>query len=385
MVGVGSSWCPVCGHSVQPGTGFCVGCGQPIAASVGATQEQFPPYPPPPSSDSRLPWPPPGGQAPPSLPPGGGQFHGAPLPPEPPLPDLMPDSMSDTHRMLQPKGLFRPQHQYGPPPGQGPYGPSPGQGSYGPESGQYGPGPGPGQYGPPGWPGGGPDGFTDMLPRGAGPDGPGGPMGRMPRPGRGRRRMVPVVIAVVLVLVVAGAILLSSHGGGSQSSTATNNPSSTPTATASSPAATAEKQAATALAALLPQSGTDRGDVVNAVFDVQGCKMLPQAAATFSTAAQNRQTLLSKLNTLPGRSALPGALLTDLTGAWQASAQVDTDLGKWATAAVAHCRKGNPKDPNLAASAGPNSTASSDKAAFVKLWNPIAKQFGLKSYTASQL
>jgi hypothetical protein len=223
-----------------------------------------------------------------------------------------------------------------------------------------------------------------MLPRDMGPGAPGGPLSRPPRTGRPGRRLVPVVIAVVLFVVVVGAIYLTTRGGGT-GSTGTNNSGSTPSATASSPSSTAEKQAATALAALLPQSGTDRGDVIDAVTNVDGCKMLPKAATTFSTAAKNRQTLLSKLATLPGRSALPAALVTDLTGAWQASAQVDSDLAKWANTAITHCHKGNLKDPNLVASSGPDGQASTNKAAFVKLWNPIARRFGLPTYTAGQL
>src|SRR5215469_12148246 len=114
MVGMGGGTrCQACGHPVQPGTGFCTSCGQPVAAAVGASpapsptvtmqgqpgsyapdhtqldyprqdyprqdypqqgywQQGFAPqgyeqdyqqdyqqgYPPPPSSDSRLPWPP---------------------------------------------------------------------------------------------------------------------------------------------------------------------------------------------------------------------------------------------------------------------------------------------------------------------------------------
>lgn len=306
-----------------------------------------------------MPWPPPGGQGPQG-------------PPDMPMPDVM----SDTQRMLQPQGLFRSQGQYG----QGQYGQAQyGQAQYGQgqfdESGQFGPPP-TGQFAPPPWPGG-PG--TDTMPRG-GPPIPGGrgPRSRMPR------RLVPVILACGLAVVVVVALLLSSHGNSSSTNTTagtTTSPTATPTVTSDA----AFKQAATRLAALLPQSGTDRGDVVNAVTSAQACKTLPKDAQTFNTAAKNRQNLLARLASLPGRSALPPALISSLTSAWQASAEVDTDLGKWATTAIAHCHKGNPKDPNLTASAGPDGQATSGKRAFVKQWNPIAKRYGLPTYTIYQL
>lgn len=324
--------------------------------------------PPAPSSDSRMPWPPPAGHAPASLPPGGQSLYGAPVPPE--------EDMSDTDRMLRPQGLFRPQGQYGGPAQYGPPGQYGGSGQYGAPA-QYGmPGPygEPGQYGPPQWPGGqGPGGMPRTLPRG---------FSRVPRP---PRAMLAVVAGVVVVVVAVTGVFLTMRGNAGAGVPDTTAGGGTPTATASSPSSTAEKQAATALAALLPQSGTDRGDVIDAVTAVQGCKTLPKDARIFSRAAMNRQTLLTKLSSLPGRSALPPALVSDLTGAWQASAQVDTDLAKWATDAIAHCRRGNPKDPNLVASYGPDGQASTGKAAFVKLWNPLARSFGLTTYTVDQL
>jgi hypothetical protein len=285
--------------------------------------------------------------------------------------------MSDTQRMLQPKGLFRGSSQFGEYQfsDQGEFGPPPWPGGPG------GPG-GPGLGGP-GGPGNGPGAGT--LPRGMRGD-PGGPMGGPRR----SRRLAPIVIAGALAVVVIIAIVLSTRGGGGGTPTSagtTPSTGSTPTTSASAASASkqAEKQAATKLAALLPQSGKDRTAVVSAYGNVQGCKMLPQAAATFSTAAKNRQTLLSKLTTLPGRSALPAALLSALKQAWQASAQADTDYAKWATAAIAHCKKGNPKDSSLKASFGPDSQATNGKTAFVRRWNPIAGKFGLHTYTIGQL
>jgi len=206
---------------------------------------------------------------------------------------------------------------------------------------------------------------------------------------RPSRRLAPIIIGAALAAVVVIAIVLTTRGNGGTPSAGGATPGSTPTTSTSTSASAAskqaEKRAATKLAALLPQSGKDRTAVVNAYGHVQGCKMLPQAASTFTTAAKNRQALLSKLATLPGRSALPAALLSDLRQAWQASVQADGDYAKWAEDAITHCKKGNPKDPNLKASFGPDGQATNGKTAFVKLWNPIATRFGLQTYTVGQL
>jgi C4-dicarboxylate-specific signal transduction histidine kinase len=180
---------------------------------------------------------------------------------------------------------------------------------------------------------------------------------------------------------------MSQHGG---SSPPGNAAGTTPTAAAparSSANTTAQRQAAAQLAGLLAQSGADRGAVNDAVVNVQGCgKSLRQDAQTLSRAAANRRGLLSRLSSLPGRSALPGALVAALTGAWQASAQADADLAEWASNAASHnCHKGNSNNASLQASYGPDSQATSDKQAFVRLWNPLARHYGLTTYQSEQL
>jgi hypothetical protein len=191
------------------------------------------------------------------------------------------------------------------------------------------------------------------------------------------------------VLVVAVVVVLASHGGGSGSTgtTAAATPTTSASATGTGTGA-AQRAAAAQLAGLLSQSGTDRADVIAAVGSVRACDKaaeLRKDATTFSVAAANRQKLLSRLAALPGRSALPAAMISDLTAGWQASAQVDADLAKWATAAASHCRKGNQNDPNLKASYGPDGQATTSKQAFAQLWNPLARKYALPTYQWEQL
>jgi hypothetical protein len=66
-----------------------------------------------------------------------------------------------------------------------------------------------------------------------------------------------------------------------------------------------------------------------------------------------------RLGSLPGRSLLPAAMLQDLTGAWQASAQVDTDLARWAEGKIARgCHRNSRSDARLRASYAPEGQAT---------------------------
>jgi hypothetical protein len=169
----------------------------------------------------------------------------------------------------------------------------------------------------------------------------------------------------------------------SLSASATATPSSA-TATPSSPSA---QQAAASLGGLLAQSVTDRSSTVNAVNSVSQCgPTLSQDPQIFQSAAASRQRLLSQLASLPGRSELSGQMLQALTGAWLASATADRDFAQWAEDELSKgCTQNDQADPNFQAAAAPDAQATTDKQAFVSLWNPIAAQYGLTSYTWNQL
>jgi hypothetical protein len=120
---------------------------------------------------------------------------------------------------------------------------------------------------------------------------------------------------------------------------------------------------------------------------VRGCgPSLRQDARTFASAANSRQRLVSRLGSLPGRSLLPAAMLQHLAGAWQASAQVDTDLARWAEDKIARgCHRNSRSDAGLRASYLPEVRATADKHAFASLWNRVARRYGLTTYQPSQL
>ena len=205
--------------------------------------------------------------------------------------------------------------------------------------------------------------------------------------------LVPAVIAAVVVFFVLrpshatrpSAAATPTSAGDQRSVQAT---SATPSASsASSSAHISERQAATSLAGLLRQSVADRSSIKAAVSDVNQCgPSLNQDPQMFQSAATSHQQLLSQLSSLPGRSALPAAMLQSLTSAWQASAAADKDLGQWAQDEVSNgCTQNDQADTNFQAAVGPDGQATTEKKAFVSQWDSIASQYGLTTYQWNQL
>ena len=181
--------------------------------------------------------------------------------------------------------------------------------------------------------------------------------------------------------------LPASPSGTGQSATASATPASTGTPTPTPSPSTSEQQAATALAGLLSQSSSDRTAIQQAYNDVSNCgPQLSQDQQTFQNAATSRQGLIRQLSKLPGAAALPAAMLSDLSGAWQASEQADQDYAQWASDQSANgCMQQAYSDPAYTAAATPNNQATADKASFTALWNPIAQQYGLTTYNQGDL
>jgi hypothetical protein len=209
------------------------------------------------------------------------------------------------------------------------------------------------------------------------------PSGWPPGGPRRSRLLMPVAAGATAALAVIVIAVFLFKGQPPQQA-----PGSGPTSPVSPSAASAasRQNAAAQLSALLGQSVTDRGDVINAVVDVRACgPALQQDAQIFATAASSRERLLTRLRNLPGRSALPAAMMRDLEGAWQASAQADTDLAQWANTKIARGCHTKGTDTSLTASYSPDGQATADKKAFAHLWDPIANRYGLTAYKWNQL
>ena len=215
--------------------------------------------------------------------------------------------------------------------------------------------------------------------------------------------LAALIAAVVLGAGVAVAlVVLPSHPKATNTASKTHtgvaatrsSPATAPTTPAAAASATASvsalptlEQAAQALAALLAQSGADRSEVTGAVSAVEDCSAdLSQDEAIFSTAESSRQTLLSRLATLPGRSMLPASMLRDLTAAWNASSQADQDFVRWTQDEISGtCSTDDQADANFQASTGPDDQATRYKKAFARQWAPIATEYGLPIYQYNQI
>lgn len=246
--------------------------------------------------------------------------------------------------------------------------------------------------------------------RPAGP--PPGPPRQPPRRHDGRRSGSPLpLLIVLLVLLLGGGVagVLIAHpfshpaiketaSAGAKPATSGSQPSGNtgsvgPTATTASPAtstpapAVTERQAATNLATMLSQSVSDRAAIISAASDVGNCgPNLSSDAKVFDDAVSSRTALLTSLTTMPGRTALPAALLSDLTQAWQASIAADQAYARWANDENTQgCVPNDTSDPGYQATVTPNASATTYKTAFVGQWNPVAAQYGLTQYTQNQL
>jgi hypothetical protein len=223
-------------------------------------------------------------------------------------------------------------------------------------------------------------------PSASSPDADAGPAASAPE--RHRRLLAAGLFALVAAVIVVPALLIAhSFHGLTGGASAAARPTVKQPAPGPSAAAPSQRAAAARLATLLAQTAADRSAIVGAVGAVEDCTAaLGQAPQVFQNSAASRERLLQQLATLPGRSALPATMVQALTGAWQASAAVDTDLGKWAQDEAARgCKPHDHADANYQASNAPDIQATNDKAAFVSGWDAIAAKYGLTRYQTSQL
>jgi hypothetical protein len=210
-------------------------------------------------------------------------------------------------------------------------------------------------------------------------------------------------VAVVVIAGIVTAVLLFRQSPPTrvvidtpQSADATQppatEPASTPTSdtdgTSTTLAGQFANQPARPLQSLLQNSTADRSAIVSATSDIGSCGDLAADVQTLTTAATNRQELLTQLTGLD-LSALPtgSQLVSTLTAAWQASIQSDTDYASWGTdLEQSGCTGQAPtSDPNWQSAQSSDTSATFAKYEFVTLWNPIAGTEGLTEYQYGQL
>jgi len=201
-------------------------------------------------------------------------------------------------------------------------------------------------------------------------------------------------IGIAVVGIGAGALLGS--GGKDEEAPETVSASasvseSAPASASASPSPDPGEQQAVALDKLLADSGASRTAVINAVNDVKSCSNLTQAAKDLRDAAKQRNALVTQLSGL-AVDKLPdhAALTTALTDAWKASASADNHYAAWADQVASHkgklCKKGQARSTAQTEAGNRESgTATTQKAEAAKLWNAIARTYGLTERQPTQL
>lgn len=242
-----------------------------------------------------------------------------------------------------------------------------------------------------------------------------GPPRQPPRRHDGDRSSTSAALWVILLVIVLGggaaAGLLIAHPfshpsirqtastgakptapTGAGSGTAASPAASSATSQAASPAASTSasaatgQQAAATVAAMLQRSVSDRAAIKTAYDEVLACDpKMASAPQVFTSAATSRQQLLTSLGTMPGRAALPPALLSDLTQAWQASIAADQAFAQWANDELANCTPNDTGSAAYQATVTPDNNATKYKTLFVARWNPLAAKYGLTQYQQGQL
>ncbi|MFE2427363.1 hypothetical protein ACFXJ5_11500 [Streptomyces sp. NPDC059373] len=218
-----------------------------------------------------------------------------------------------------------------------------------------------------------------------------------PRPA-GRKKLSP---AAVIGIVVAGCAIaglaagaLLSGGGGDAQAAATGSPSAAANTAASSDSgsgSSAAEEQAKKLDALLKTSGSSRASVISAVASIESCQNAGTAASDLRSAATQRQSLVTQLGTLSVDQLPNHQALTDaLTKAWNASAEADTHYAAWgdqvANDGKKYCKHGSARNTGqTSAGTQASGTATQNKKTAVRLWNTIAKKYGLTQRSYTQL
>jgi hypothetical protein len=214
-----------------------------------------------------------------------------------------------------------------------------------------------------------------------------------PRQGLSRGVLIGIIVVCCAAVGLAAGAVLS---GGADSGTAATSSVKTSPAAGGSPSPTpsakttnAAEQQAKRLDALLKVSGNSRSSVIRAVADIKACQNLDVAAADLRSAADQRDTLVTRLgrlsiDKLPNHVALSGAL----NRAWKASAAADDHYANWAdqVGGKKGCKGGQARITGQTAQGNAQSgVASLSKKAAVRLWNTIADEYGLTKRTFTQL
>lgn len=207
-------------------------------------------------------------------------------------------------------------------------------------------------------------------------------------PGPQRGKPALAAVAALLLIAVAGLVVTRqlTHDDPTGPTVGSSSPpgSTAPkesTASPSTEATTEGAEQAAALDTLLDSSAADRQKVVDAVRSIAACESVPDAEQALQQAAANRDSLVSRLDTLTVDLVDTGTeAVAQLRTAWRHSAAADRAFAAWGSSAevcttAADVRQNDDYDSGVRHSV----RATQAKTAFIQLWNPIAGTYGLAS------
>jgi hypothetical protein len=197
-------------------------------------------------------------------------------------------------------------------------------------------------------------------------------------------------IAAGIAVLAAGAavavVLLHSKGSNAGSNSpnppATSTGSTSPASSSPGTSTGTARSQATAISNLLASNLGSRPELQAAVTNVTNCTSLPSSVSTIQRIATKRTREYNQAARLQTGAIANGALLKrQLLRSLRISMNIDDDYLSWAQ---------QQESTSCAAGAGSSSynqaysqdnVASSDKMAFVNTWDPIARRYGLETFT----
>jgi serine/threonine-protein kinase len=199
---------------------------------------------------------------------------------------------------------------------------------------------------------------------------------------RSRGKVIAAILAAILIVAAAagGGVFLARqhHGNGSAPPTtpATSAPASPSRSGRPSPSASgsaAARQQASAVSSLLATGAGRSQALSSATTAVQNCENLAGDVAQIRRVRDQRQREFRRAQALT-MTALPNGpqMQADLTQALSASLDADSDYLVWAQSQQADCVLGSVSQTALAA----DTLAVTFKNNFLRLWNPVARQYG---------
>lgn len=224
---------------------------------------------------------------------------------------------------------------------------------------------------------------------------PGPELGPPQRPGRTKpppvRRSLLFGLAALVLLAGGGigAYVMLHHQAHASAGTGGDQKvaNSSPTPGPASPAPSSPEQGQlTQFQTAVRGSVTARSLVKTAVTQVGACTMTPaDGVAQLQQAITDRKEVIAMMSGLP-MSAIPAGqpMRTDLGNVLQLSITADRDFVGWMQdpQTTQGCPASTAQDGDYTAGLQASSQAVQAKKQFLALWNPLAEQFGLPTYTA---